>query len=487
MLLNNDRLLFFDHHHIESARDVTLTLNAPAKRGACLRIEKEWELGGVRGDCVVPVDGTYRFYYKVSLDEGRTAFAIATSSDGVTWDRPELGVVSFRGSTANNLVDVDGQKPGEVCVFLDPTAPEEHRFKAVGHNAAEGGMYLLTSPDGFRFKRAPGLLLNFICDNHNTSFYDERLGKYVTYLRGWDRSRHIPPMDGSRVISRAESDDLFRPFPIDEQAPDPWPPARKWEETEVAGLRKINRELPMAMRCDEQDPPEADLYQAAAVHYLREAYVAFPTLYYHHPWAPEGFVNDGILDLQFASSRDGINWRRDLRDPYVRLDLPDGTTTKLMHMLVGMVPHSHHLSQYYVGGNRSHGQGRVTGDTKVPHKPPSIGDPIAYRLEQRLDGFVSVDSAYTGGELLTKPFVLTGKELALNIDTSASGEARVALFGEDGSAIPGYGLEECDRIQGNDTRLVASWRKTSDLSGLTGKRVKALVKCRSTKLFAVYP
>ena len=486
MLFNDSRLLFFDHHHLESAQDVTLTLNPPAKRGACLLTEKEWELGGVRGDCIVQVGGTYRFYYKVSLGEQGTAFAIATSADGVTWARPELGVVAFKGSSANNLVDVDGQQPGEVCVFVDPTGPQEHRFKAVGHNAAEGGMYLLTSPDGFRFKRAPGLLLNSICDNHNTSFHDERIGKYVTYLRSWDRSWHIPPMEGSRVVSRAETDDLFRPIPIDEKAPDPWPPARKWEETEQAGLRKINRELPMAMRCDEQDPPEADLYQAAAVHYLREAYVAFPTLYYHHPWAPEGFVNDGILDLQFASSRDGIAWRRDLRDPYVRLDLPDGPCTKLMHMLVGMVPQGHYLSQYYVGGRRSHGQGRVTGDTKVPRRPPSVGDPIAYRLEQRLDGFVSADSAYTGGELVTTPFVLTGKELALNVDTSASGVARAALLGEDGSAIPGYGLEDCDRIQGNDTRYMVSWRKQSDLSALTGKRVKLVVKSRSTKLFAVY-
>ncbi|MEO0248953.1 MAG: hypothetical protein ABIN58_05295, partial [candidate division WOR-3 bacterium] len=51
----------------------------------------------------------------------------------------------------------------------------------------------------------------------------------------------------------------------------------------IQPLAGINRELPKVLGMDELDPPEADLYQAAVAHYAPDAYLAFPTLYYHYP------------------------------------------------------------------------------------------------------------------------------------------------------------------------------------------------------------
>ncbi len=487
MLFDDNRLLFFDRQHIESTENVTLTLNPPPKCGPCLHIEKEWELGGVRPLSIISWEGAYRFYYKVTLDEDHICLAMASSTDGVGWERPELGVVPFNGSTANNLVDIGDNKPNEVCVFVDPVASDEHRFKAVGHSQQEGGMYLMTSPDGLRFKRHDGHLLQFIVDCHNSSFYDPRIGKYVIYFRGWSRTRPIPPIPGSRVVLRAETDDLFHPIPYDENAADPWPVSPKWSDIVDGGLRRMNREVPTVLSCDEEDPPQASFYQPAAVQYLPDTYFAFPSLYYSFPWPPEGkFINDGVLDLQFAASRDGISWRRDFRGSYVRLDLPDGACTKMMHMLTGMAPTAYRISQYYVGGGRTHGEGRVDKDTKV-HRPTRMGAAIVHRIEQRMDGFVSADSSYTGGTLLTMPFVLGSDELRINVDTSASGTARAALLDEGGSAIPGYGLEDSDCIQGNDTQYVLAWRGESGLSDLVSKPIRLLLQSRNTKVFAVYP
>ena len=483
-LFDDGRLLFFDHELIGCMQEVGLTMNPPIKRGGCLHVEREWELGGTRPLCIVEWQGVYRLYYKVNLGK-RTTLAFVTSTDGIHWERPELGVVKFKGSSKNNLVDIGDQHPNEVCVFIDPTGPDEHRFKLVGHSQQEGGMYAMTSPDGLRFTRVLGHLLPFITDNHKTAFYDERIGKYVIYLRGWDRNRPIHPMDGSRVVMRAETDDILKPLAIEENAPNPWPQSKKLDGTGSEGLRRLNRELPIVLSCDDSDPPNADLYQAAAVQYLPEAYVAFPSLYYWYPWPPEGFVNDGVLDLQFAHSRDGIHWRRNFRGAYVRLDLPDGPCTKMMHMLVGMVPNGFCLSQYYVGGRRSHGEGRVKTETKF-EKKTEMGDPMIFRLEQRMDGFVSADSAYTGGMLVTNPFELKNKTLRINIDTSASGDAYAALVGEDSSAIEGFELRDSDRIQGNNTEFVLSWKGNDDLSQFVGKKIKLLIKSRHAKLFAVY-
>lgn len=488
MLFNDNRILFFDHENIESAENVSLTLNAPVKMGPCLVIEREWEMKGARAYCVVEYEGQYRLYYKVGTDDDEMRLACAVSGDGVTWERPDLGAVEFSGSTANNLCPIDGQRPNEVCVFVDPTGPDEHRFKCVAHSPAMGGMFLMTSPDGIRFKRVPGHLLKFIVDSNKSAFFDERIGKYVIYLRGWDRTRPIPPMEGTRSVLRAETDDLFRPIPIDEKAPNPWHLSPKWNDIIEGGLRRMNAELPTAMRCDDSDPPSAGLYQAAAVQYLPAVYLAFPSLYYHFPWPPEGlYINDGVLDLQFAASRDGVNWRRDLRGSYVRLDLPDGHCTKMMHMLTGMVPNGYRINQYYMGGRRTHGEGRTGKDVKVERPGPEIGSPIVHRLEQRMDGFVSADSAYTGGTLVTKQFTIESDKIRLNIDTSASGVAHAALLDEGGGAIPGFALEDSDRIQGNDTQCALSWRGNSDVTQLRGKRVKLMLRSRSTKLYAIYP
>jgi len=480
-------MLFVDDRHIERSENVTLTLNPPAKAGACLSIDREWELSGAGADCIVKWQGEYWFYYKVSGGETGPYLALATSSDGITWEKPELGIVEFNGSTLNNLIPLDGQKPGEMCVMVDPTGPDEHRFKLVCHNAAEGGMYLMTSRDGLDFRRASGHLLNFITDNRMTFFFDERIGKYRIYLRGWDRSRGIPPMQGTRSVLLAELDDPFSPIPVDQDAPDKWHNSPKWNDLFEGGLRRMNRELPIALNCDDLDDPNAGLYQAAAVHYLPEVYLAFPTLYHSYPWPPVGkYINDGVLDLQFAYSRDGAQWSRDLRGSYVRLDLPGGPCSKQMHMLTGMVPNGPRISQYYCGSARTHGEGRTAKDVHV-ERVTRMGDPIAFRLEQRMDGFVSADSAYTGGELLTKPFVLQNARLCLNIDTSASGTARAALLDDEGTAIPGYGIEDCDTIQGNDTRYAVTWHGKDDLSALNGNRVRLLLRSRNTKLYAVRP
>lgn len=491
MLFDDNRILFLDTRHIESMENVELKLNPPEKREVCLAVETEWELNLVRASCVVFWKGHYRLYYLVTLDEAHRALAFAVSDDGIAWQRPDLGAVEFRGSTHNNLVDIEGLRPDETCVFVDPTGSDEHRFKLVCHSPYRG-TWLMTSADGVRFRSAPKPLIERATDCHMSAFYDPTIEKYRLYLRGSDRSRQVMGWSGSRSVIYAETRDLFRPIAIDEAAPEPHgrgKPRPGPDGAIIQPLAAINRELPSVIAMDDQDPPECDMYQPAAHHYSRGAYVAFPTLYFHHPGIDEdGFHNDGLLDIRFAASRDGYLWRRDFRGCYVRLDLPDGPATRQMHMLLGMVPHAHTLSQYYYGRTRSHGEGRTAENIsgKGFHEPRP-GDPIAQRLEQRVDGFVSADSAYTGGSLLTAPFELVSSRLAINVDTSAGGSARAALLDDTGRELPGCSLRESDRIQTNDTRHTLSWRGREDLSGLVGRRVRLLLKSRGAKLYAVYP
>ena len=69
-----------------------------------------------------------------------------------------------------------------------------------------------------------------------------------------------------------------------------------------------------------------------------------------------------------------------------------------------------------------------------------------YRL--RLDGFVSVQAPYGGGELVTKPFRFKGETLEINYASSAAGELRVELQDEHGDAIDGFAAEDPARHHG---------------------------------------
>lgn len=491
MLFRNERILFYDQENIERSEHVTPQLNPPVKRGSIARTEAEWELqpGGVRGYGVVRWKDTYRFYYSAHADKYLYCLAFFESDDGVHWNRPELDAVSFRGSKKNNLVDVDNHWVKGLTVFVDPTAPDEHRFKLLGHNPREG-LFLLSSPDGVRFTRQNECIAPFNTDSLVSAFFDPSVGRYRVYLRAWDRTRPIDKIPGSRVVALAEVDSLFDAIPLRQNPPDPWPQKplkRMFGDVYASPMRRLNREIePYVLSCDETDPEKADIYQSAAVHYCPGSYLAFPTLYYHYPPPPEGFINDGVLDLQFASSRDGVVWNRSNRGPYVRHDLPDGECTKFLHMLNGMVADEYRISQYYVGSTRTHGQGRTELDPKPDPKSPTPGASIAYRLEQRLDGFISLDSEYSGGKVVTRAFELACDELRINIDTSASGYARAGLLDESGASISGHQIADSDRIQTNDTRHILSWNGKSDIQSLRGRRVKLIIESRATKLFAVY-
>lgn len=491
MLYTDNRLLFFDTHHIDSLDRVTLAMNPPEKRGACLSIEKKWELGHCRACNVIHFDGEYRLYYTVSPKDFHKSLAFATSQDGVNWNRPKLGVVAFSGSRANNICDFGGVTDyGETCVFVDPNAPADQRLKCICHHPWQG-LWCMVSPDGINWRRGhEGFLTNHGTDNNMTVFWDKTIGRYRVYLRGGDKRRSIMGWAGSRSVVYTETEDILEPLQTDEFAPDPH--FYGYERPGFGGLVRprpgIYKELPTVMGMDESDPPEADLYQMAGVHYAPSAYLAFPTLYYHYPGPPEGFRNDGWLDLQFAASRDGRLWRRDFRGTYVRLDMTGGPAWKQMHMVIGLLPAHNSLYQYYTGSKRSHGEGRTDKDPNAAltrHWDP--GDPIAFRVEQRMDGFVSADSAYTGGSILTRPFVVKSKQIAVNLDTSASGDACAALYDERGYEIKGFTLEDSDRIQCNDVAHALTWKGKSDVSKLKGKSVRLLLKSRNAKLYAVYP
>ena len=106
----------------------------PARRSPVFfRAEKPWEQARMAYPYVLLDDGLYRMWFWTSgAEEGGARFnGYAESRDGFEWERPNLGLVEYGGTRANNLLS--RHSDFEInSVFIDPHADPEERYKAIG-------------------------------------------------------------------------------------------------------------------------------------------------------------------------------------------------------------------------------------------------------------------------------------------------------------------------------------------------------------------
>ena len=166
----------------------------------------------------------------------------------------------------------------------------------------------------------------------------------------------------------------------------------------------------ITMCTDESDPPDSDLQMCPIVKYPwgEDVYIGLFTLYRHYPDPPIGeYSNDGPNAVQLAVSRDGMNWRRPERKPYIPLGIVGEHDGGVIWPTLGMIRRGNEIWQYYCGSQGTHGV-----------KDGQRKDGGLRRLVQRLDGFVSADAAYTGGEFTTPLLSFEGTQLELNVGYS---------------------------------------------------------------------
>jgi hypothetical protein len=108
-----------------------------------------------------------------------------------------------------------------------------------------------------------------------------------------------------------------------------------------------------------------------------------------------------------------------------------------------------------------------------------------HRYSLRLDGFTSINAPYSGGSVITKPFIFSGKELEMNYSTSAAGEIRVEIQDATGNQIPGYTMEESQTITGNEIAGTVSWNGDTNLSSLASKPVRLKIYMKDADLYSL--
>jgi hypothetical protein len=108
-----------------------------------------------------------------------------------------------------------------------------------------------------------------------------------------------------------------------------------------------------------------------------------------------------------------------------------------------------------------------------------------HRYSLRIDGFTSLNAPYKGGEMITKPFTFSGHELEINYSTSAAGEIRFELQDENGVPVPGFTLDDSDRIIGNEISRIVAWKGKGDLQNLISKKVRLRIRMNDADLYSI--
>ena len=342
-------------------------------------------------------------------------------------------------------------------VFRDPTTPPEERYIYLTH-LPSAGMKRFYSPDGLHWQHDKATLLRLGADTQNVTFWDERLKKYVLYLRGWETRA-----DGLRYrkVIRGELPNLTTPLALAPTAKS----VRMWGKDKVAVM---DRELPTVFATDANDPTNTDVYNISAQPYPPDPrwYVGFPSIFQR-----DRHISDGRLHVQFTGSRDGVAWQRYDRTPYVPLH----TNENIAFLGTGLVIRGDEIWQYGTTLFSRH------GDREARKKKT---DGLIYRYVQRLDGFVSADFGAAPGHCVTAPVKVDGARLLLNVDTGAQGELRAGLQDADGKPLAGFSTDECAVLCTNSTHAAVTWKDHSDVASLKGRDVRAVFTGTHTKLYS---
>lgn len=469
------RELFVDNLLIDSLKGARRQLHHPVPREIAIQHDSPWEGPGSGYHSLIRDGDLYRLYYRGTvlgveqgrLQLGKEVYCYAESQDGITFQKPKLGLHEFEGSRENNIIWT-GVGTHNFAPFLDTRAdcPPESRFKALAGTAKEGGLFAFHSADGIRWSlmREAPVVTKGAFDSQNLAFWDASAGLYRAYFRtftaGVTTGKEWKPA-GFRAIRTATSKDFL-----------------VWEN---------ERDLTY------ENSPSEHLYTNQVAPYPRAPHMllGFPTRYIERGWSesmralPEPAFREqraaahlrygtALTEGLLMSSRDGVHFER-WNEAFLRPG-PERPGTWL---------YGHQFIAWHI----------VETASSLPGAGPELSlyglegswhgsDNALRRYTLRLDGFVSIQADATGGELLTKPLQLAGKRLTLNFSTSAAGEIRVELQDSQGKPLPGYELEACQPLFGDTLARPVTWQEHSTLPTGNAQPVRLRISLQDADLYS---
>ena len=466
------------------ARREGVTLKAQACRKLdrpVLTGEKPWENGRVYVYGSVlddPATGGLRMWYMSRVEGGpkhdplltrspggRDLTLYATSADGIAWTRPNLGLYEFDGSRDNNIV-FDLHSPSVAFDPADPAPARRYKMLGFGRGEKGSGYCAATSPDGLHWQAAPGNPILPKADTI-TLAHDPATGEFLALHKNHAKHRGY----GRRLVYVSSSRD-FRTWTPPAQALAPDVEDDAWAK----------------------DPGQRmDFYNLSAFRRGRlwvGLVTAFRVRQRLGKTALGQSPDDGPIDVQLVTSRDGLRWQRcSDRTPVI----PNGPHPYDAGCILGIsnmpVYRGGEMWMYYTAITTTHGGA-------LPEKQLTIA-----RAAWRQDGLAALETAAgqggAEGIVETVPLAVPagpartgqasagqagGAPLIVNADASA-GRLRVEVLDADGRALAGYAAADCRAIAADGVALAVTWATHDRLPAAQTIRLRFLLQ--GAKLFSL--
>jgi len=433
--------LVLDPRLVAETRDVRLVMGALAKepRNPLFVADRPWEnsLNNLYPNVVFDPDRRcFRLWYKCVLADKEAIAGMmppamvhdvgwfllyAESVDGVTWTKPDLGLIGFDGSLHTNIVARDTPNVG-VC--YDPHDADAARRYKMLYDVGLGQLRVRFSADGLRWSdpQTPAGFTPYTGDTHNNAFWDERLGKYVAITRFYL---------GERLVARSESRDFLN-----------------WENTQLA------------LRSTLAEGRARQLYCMPAFA-CGSGYLGFLMVY--------NAGSDRTVDCELAWSPDSVRWQRVLPGTPLLPRGPQGSyDAGCIYAQAGPPVLCDGRLMIFYGGSTAVHRGWKR------HCLPCLAT-------LRPDGFAAYEPTAPDatGALVTKPLRCVGQPLQISADAQGGSVRVFVLDGQDRE------IAASEPVAADVTDAEVRWNGGTSFESLQNRVVRLKFELRRAKLYAV--
>ena len=463
------REVFWDEYLIDRANTTAeLVLHEPQVGEVVVDHDAPWEGDGCDFHNIVNDDGLYRMYYLgwETLNPDVTAHrprpivvCYAESRDGIRWEKPELGICEFEGSTKNNII-LDGKtaKFDNFFVFKDsnPGCPDSERFKGVGLDGNDHYLWCFTSADGIRFAKSWRITNEGKFDTLNTALWDRHSQRYFCYIRDFhDVPEGGTLNDGIRDVRWMVSDDF-----------------KNWS-------------TPVQLHFGNRD--DHPLYTNVIQKYHRadHMFIGFPSRYVEKKQWTANF--DQLAGAEMRRRRMQVHPRYGLTvTDCLFMSSRSGTTWDRWDEAFMRPGPERHFNWVY--GDCYPAVGLIETASALPHAPKELSM-YAYdnhwamkpthlrRYRIRIDGFVSLRGKYKPARVVLKPLVFEGRKLSINFSTSAAGSVSIEIRGRAKT------IHSVELFGDSLDRSVAF--EDGDVASLAGEPVEMEITLRDADLYSL--
>jgi hypothetical protein len=436
----------------------------------------------------------FRMYYSTNINSSKwnLNIAYAESDNGIHWNKPELGIVEFNGSTKNNLLipNLSGSGPpsgfnANVSLIMRDDAEKDPKrlYKMAFESGYEGktGVYLTWSADGIHWHMPPYRLWGKSPGRNQNieswhpwpepllSFFYDPLTPHKKYrykLYGQSPEAAFPHLDPNRPRNLSF---VYGATPYD---------FYPYEGNPVLDPRTGINE---------------DQIHGGLVQPYHGLYVCL----YQHWWG-----DNWVEDLRLAVSRDGIHFARvNPGHAILPLGAPGSWDSGMLCTPTSFFEHDEKIWLYYRGSIGTLATGRaLRRAAKESSYFQSLGEPFLRMTglaRLRVEGFAFLtlkDMEYLPqkkhnqkvpdyalklvGRVQTIPINADGigdRVLHVNLINYAPGFAWIKAQIRDadsGEIIHGYSFEECDQINKSAVDRTVIWNGKANLNQVQAKKIK---------------